>query len=78
MADRLLRIRPVAERVGLGVTTIYRMIRNGQFPRGRQISGNTVGWLESELDAWIVSREVTEPAGVSGSKRAKANASVGE
>jgi len=33
------------------------MERNGKFPRRRQISSNSVGWLKSEVDAWVESRE---------------------
>jgi predicted DNA-binding transcriptional regulator AlpA len=38
--------------------TIYRLEARGEFPRRRQLAGNAIGWLESEVDAWIRSRPV--------------------
>ena len=60
MADRILRDAELRERVGLGRTTIWRMERAGEFPRRRQIGGNIVGWLSSEVDEWIESRPVAD------------------
>lgn len=50
---RILRQVEVLERVGVGRTTLWRMEREGRFPRRRQLSGNTVGWLSHEVDAWF-------------------------
>jgi prophage regulatory protein len=58
MAERLLRTNEVLDRTGLGRTTVWRMERAGQFPPRRQIGGGIVGWLESEVDAWIHDRPV--------------------
>jgi prophage regulatory protein len=62
MADRLLRESEVAAMVGLGRTTRWEMERRGEFPRRRQISAHKVGWLESELLAWMQSRTAGGPA----------------
>lgn len=57
-ADRILR-RPEVERV---VGACERAIRdweaNGQFPRRFQLApdGRAVGWLESEVMAWLAKR----------------------
>jgi len=53
--ERLLRLRDVKEKTGLGSSTIYRHIANGTFPVPRRLGPNTVRWLESEIDAWIES-----------------------
>ena len=37
---------------GLGRTTIWRAERDGKFPRRRNISAGTVGWLRSEISNW--------------------------
>lgn len=60
MADRILRVRDVTERVGLGRTSLWRKERDGEFPRRRVIGGGIVGYLESEIDDWIKSRPVVQ------------------
>ncbi|MFP6559452.1 helix-turn-helix transcriptional regulator [Paraburkholderia sp. B3] len=53
---RLIRLREVRTRVGLGASTVYRYLAAGKFPRPVDIGGGRVAWLESEVDAWIASR----------------------
>jgi prophage regulatory protein len=53
--ERLLRLRDVKQRTGLGTSTIYRRIADGSFPAPRSLGRNTVRWLQSEIDAWIKS-----------------------
>jgi prophage regulatory protein len=53
---RLIRLRDVCYRTGLSRTTIWRLERRNAFPKHRQISSNTVGWIEHEVTAWIESR----------------------
>lgn len=57
MADRVLRESDVARTTGLGRTTRYEMERRGEFPRRRRIGKAAVGWLESEILAWLRSRQ---------------------
>ena len=51
--ERLLRLREVKERTGLGSSTIYRYIQAGTFPAPVKIGGFTARWLESQVVAWI-------------------------
>jgi prophage regulatory protein len=53
---RLLRLRDVQHRVGLGRSTIYRWMEEAKFPRPHPIGDHSVRWLESDIDAWIVSK----------------------
>ena len=53
---RLIRLREVRLRVGLGTSTVYRYLAEGKFPRPVQIGGGRVAWLETDVDAWIVDR----------------------
>jgi prophage regulatory protein len=41
---------------GLSRSTRWRLERAGKFPRRRQISDNAVGWLASELLAWLANK----------------------
>ncbi len=50
---KMLRFPSVRERTGLSRTTIWRLERQGAFPRHRRISANAVAWLEHEVSAWI-------------------------
>ncbi len=59
---RLLRTDQVEERTGLSRTTLWRLERKGEFPVRRQIGANSVGWLEEEIDQWIVSRPTVTAA----------------
>jgi prophage regulatory protein len=54
--ERFLR-RPEVERVtGLGRSTIYDKMANGEFPKPVPLSGGAVGWLESEIAKWQAQR----------------------
>jgi len=53
---RLLRLREVQHRVGLGRSTIYRWMDDGKFPRPHIIGSYCVRWLESDIDEWIGSK----------------------
>lgn len=53
---RFLRLTEVRKRVGLGRASIYRYMASGQFPRPHNLGARAVGWLESDIDAWIESR----------------------
>jgi prophage regulatory protein len=35
---------------------IYRLEREGKFPKRIQLGPNAVGWIEHEVDAWIESK----------------------
>lgn len=50
---RLIRMKEVQRRVGLGRSTIYRWMAEGRFPKPVQLGGHAVAWPESEIDTWI-------------------------
>ena len=50
---RLLRCREVCAR---SRTTLWRQECWGQFPSSRKLTTNAVGWLESQIEGWIVTR----------------------
>ena len=53
---RLLRIPAVMARTGLGRSTIYRWSAEGRFPAPVRLSARAVGWVESEVEAWLRER----------------------
>lgn len=53
--DRIMRRPEVQLTTGLSRAVLYRLIGRG-FPPPIRLSANTVGWLRSEVEAWIASR----------------------
>jgi len=53
---RILRIKKVKERTGLSRSTIYSLIKERNFPPPIPIGARAVGWLSSDVDAWIEAR----------------------
>jgi prophage regulatory protein len=51
--DVILRITRVSEITGLGRTTIYGRIKEGEFPRGIKLGDRAIGWRMSEVQQWI-------------------------
>jgi prophage regulatory protein len=51
--DRVVRKPEALNRVGLSDPTVWRMEREGKFPKRIHIGPQSVGWLESELIAWL-------------------------
>ncbi len=41
---------------GLSRSTIYELIRKGEFPPQVSLGGKNVAWLHSEVTAWMVGR----------------------
>ena len=54
--DRIIRKPELRKRVPLSDPTIWRMEKEGKFPKRLRLGGNSCGWLESEVDAWMQSR----------------------
>ena len=52
----ILRRKQVEHRTGLSRSTIYLFIDEGTFPKPINLGSRSVGWIESEIDEWILSR----------------------
>lgn len=57
--QRILRLPEVMDRVGLGRSMIYAYVSRGTFPAPIKLGPRAVGWVETEIDAWIEVR-ITE------------------
>ena len=55
-SKRLLSRKQVLETVGLSYPTLWRMMRECQFPRSVVIGSNRVAWYAAEVDEWLGSR----------------------
>jgi prophage regulatory protein len=55
--DRLLRLPEVEAATGLKKSTLYLLMKRGEFPRCVQVTpGRTVAWAESSVLQWIQDR----------------------
>lgn len=52
----ILRRRQVEARIGLRRSTLYARVAAGTFPAPINLGGRAVGWLASEVDAWLAER----------------------
>ena len=53
---RIIRLTEVIEIVGLGKSSIYALMKKGDFPKQIKLGARASGWIESEIDEWIETR----------------------
>ena len=54
--DRLLHRTEVEERCGLSRSSVYRLMRAGEFPTPLRIGPKAVRWPQSEIEDWLSER----------------------
>ena len=59
---QILRQPKVCERTGYSRTQLWRFETAGIFPKRVRIGPNAVGWLDSEIDAWIADKVAARDA----------------
>jgi prophage regulatory protein len=55
--DRYIRMNELAKMLGIGTSTIYRLINENKFPKQIKITERTVVWRLSEINKWIEDKE---------------------
>ena len=55
--DNVLRRDAVQSLTGLGRSTIYAKMTDGNFPKPIKLGPRSVGWLQSEIVAWMEARK---------------------
>lgn len=60
--ERILRRKEVETVTGLGRSVIYELMAENEFPKKVPLHGRAVGWVESEVQAWI-SKRIAEARG---------------
>ena len=65
----MISIRPAAlekesaaQFLAISVSTLEQLVREGDFPKPRKLSGRRVGYLVRELEEWLESRPVSDHA----------------
>lgn len=52
----ILRLPEVLHTVGLSRPSLYRLMKAESFPLQVQLSPGAVGWLSTEIEAWVADR----------------------
>ena len=55
-----MRTAQLIEKIGLSRSTIWRLESQGEFPKRRQLGPGAVGWLEEEVEKWMLDRPHVE------------------
>ncbi len=53
---RIIRLKEVIYSTGLARSTIYRYIGEGSFPKPVSLGDRCVGWVDTEVQEWILAR----------------------
>ncbi|MBI9092599.1 MAG: AlpA family transcriptional regulator [Desulfobacterium sp.] len=53
---KILRCKEVENKVGLRHTKLYMMMNEGTFPKPIRLGPRSVGWVESEIDEWLLEK----------------------
>ena len=54
--NSILRRRQVERRTGLPRSSIYLLMAAGKFPKPVKLGPRAVGWVECEVEHWLVAR----------------------
>jgi prophage regulatory protein len=55
--DRVLSTKELLARIPFNRSTIWKMVREGRFPKPIQLSPARIGWRWSAIVAWLDERE---------------------
>lgn len=53
---RIIRLKEVMDITGLARSTVYKYVAAGEFPVPVSLGERCVGWLENEVQEWILAR----------------------
>lgn len=53
---RIIRLSEVLVSTGLARSTVYKYVADGSFPKPVSLGDRAVGWVESEVQDWVLAR----------------------
>ena len=56
MEQRIIRKPELFGKIGLSDATVWRLERLGKFPGRIRLGGNSCGWFDTEIDAWLAKK----------------------
>lgn len=67
---RIIRLSEVLVSTGLARSTVYKYVADGSFPKPVSLGDRAVGWVENEVQEWVLARIAERDRGdmFSGSK----------
>ena len=60
---RVIKITKVKELTSLSSATIYRLVKNGKFPKQLKLAERSSGWLLKEINDWLESKSTLRNGG---------------
>ncbi|MGU5638088.1 AlpA family phage regulatory protein [Aeromonas hydrophila] len=68
---RVLRCKDVIEKLGISRSSLYDRLKpssprfDPSFPQSIHLGANSVGWLEHEIDTWVLEKRTTNSVAMS-------------
>lgn len=60
MSTKILRTKKVLDRIGMSRTSLWRKVRDGEFPPGIKLGPNSIGWKEEVVEEWLSNCETQD------------------
>ena len=74
MNQKILRLKAIQDWTGLSRSTIYAMLKTGNFPQSVKWGLRSAGWYETEISNWINSHQATQGGFVLNNEPSKSKA----
>lgn len=58
---KFYRLPSLCDITGLSESGLYKLIREGKFPKGVKLTSRATGWPSDAIDRWIESRLTDQP-----------------
>ena len=62
---RVIKLPKVRELTSLSNATIYRLVKQGEFPKQLKLAERSSGWLLDEINDWLESKSILRNGGES-------------
>ncbi|MFC1537088.1 helix-turn-helix transcriptional regulator [Pseudomonadota bacterium] len=53
---RVIRFPELHRKIGLGRSQVWRLEKQGDFPKSIPLGKNSKGWIEADVNAWLEER----------------------
>ncbi|MDC0964398.1 AlpA family transcriptional regulator [Candidatus Pseudothioglobus singularis] len=60
---QVIKLKTVIELTSLSSATIYRLVKNGEFPKQLKLAERSSGWLLAEINDWLESKSTLRNGG---------------
>ena len=60
---QVIKLKTVIQLTSLSSATIYRLVKNGEFPKQLKLAERSSGWLLEEINDWLESKSILRNGG---------------